>query len=258
MLAVFSLRLGIGLLLSLLLLAPDTGRATAGQPDRVGFGFYRTHFLTALGFTCLAVFFVWDSAPAGLIALLIIAAVLAVAGSVVWALEGAPAGRVLVVLTPALLAAALVWVESLHSAPVSLANRLIGDATSAALLGTSLTAMLLGHSYLISPTMSIRPLNRMLAAIAATIVIRAAADGYAFVRWTSEHSLASLKGDAVLWLPVRAAVGLLAPLGLDWMAGQSARIRSTQSATGILYVVVIFCFLGELTALLLRDSALTL
>ena len=34
-------------------------------------------------------------------------------------------------------------------------------------------------------------------------------------------------------------------------------IRSTQSATGILYVVVIFCFLGELTGQLLRSDRLT-
>src|SRR5439155_1443881 len=40
-------------------------------------------------------------------------------------------------------------------------------------------------------------------------------------------------------------------LALAWMAWQAARIRSTQSVTGILYVVVIFCFLGELTNQLL-------
>jgi hypothetical protein len=256
MLAVFSLRLAIGLLACLLLLAPDTGRATAGQPHRVGFGFYRTHFLTTLAFTCVALFMVHDTAPLGLIALLVVAILLAVIASVVWALEGAPGGRVLVVLTPAVLAAALVWLEASSEKP--LAERLVGDATSAAVVGSALTAMLLGHSYLISPTMSIRPLNRLLAALAVAIVVRAGVDGFAFVRWTSEHSLANLKGDALLWLPVRAVVGFLAPLVLDWMAWQSARIRSTQSATGILYVVVIFCFLGELIALLLRDSGLTL
>jgi hypothetical protein len=255
MLAVFSLRLAIGLLASLLLLTPDTGRATAGQPHRVGFGFYRTHFLTALAFTCVALFFVHDTAPLGLSALLVVAVVLAVAGSVVWALEGAAGGRALVVLTPAVLAAALVWLEVNSGGP--LVERLVGDATSAAVLGTALTAMLLGHSYLIAPTMSIRPLNRLLVAIAVAIVVRATADGFAFVRWTGEHSLANLTGDALLWLPVRGVVGFLAPLGLDWMAWQAARIRSTQSATGILYVVVIFCFLGELIALLLRDSGLT-
>jgi hypothetical protein len=51
---------------------------------------------------------------------------------------------------------------------------------------------------------------------------------------------------------------LLLPLVLGWMAWQTTRIRSTQSSTGILYVVVIFCFLGELTSLLLRDRGVTL
>jgi hypothetical protein len=38
------------------------------------------------------------------------------------------------------------------------------------------------------------------------------------------------------------------------MAWETARIRSTQSATGILYVVVILVFLGELTSLLLVEK----
>jgi hypothetical protein len=39
------------------------------------------------------------------------------------------------------------------------------------------------------------------------------------------------------------------------MAWRCARIRSTQSATGILYVVVILCYIGELTAQLLSTQA---
>ena len=59
-------------------------------------------------------------------------------------------------------------------------------------------------------------------------------------------------GDILLWLPVRWGLGFLGPLILGWMAWRCARIRSTQSATGILYVVVILCFIGELTAQLLQ------
>jgi hypothetical protein len=41
------------------------------------------------------------------------------------------------------------------------------------------------------------------------------------------------------------------------MAWQTAKIRSTQSATGILYVVVILTFLGELVGqVLLRNDLL--
>jgi hypothetical protein len=260
MLVVFCLRLAVGLLGCLLLLSPDLGSDPAGasRSARVGFRFYRTHFLTALGLACVAGLFLRATAPAGLLALVIAGMVLALAGSVVWALEGAPAGRTLVVLTAGTLAATLVWQEARADGEAPLASRLVGDLTSAALLGSVLTAMLLGHSYLISPSLSIRPLLRLLAALAVAVAVRAAADGYALSRWTAVHSFANLNADETLWLPVRWLVGLAAPLGLDWMAWQAARIRSTQSATGILYVAVIFCFLGELTGLLLRGEGIPL
>ena len=54
-------------------------------------------------------------------------------------------------------------------------------------------------------------------------------------------------GDLWLWLPVRWLVGFAGPLLLGWMAWRCAGIRSTQSATGILYVVVVLVFIGELT-----------
>jgi hypothetical protein len=135
---------------------------------------------------------------------------------------------------------------------------LLGDLTSAALLGSALTAMLLGHSYLIAPTMSLTPLMRLLAALAMAVVARLGVDAYALACWTATHSSVNLNSDAVFWLPLRWLLGFLAPLGLTWMAWQTARIRSTQSATGILYIVVIFCFLGELTSQLLRGTGMTL
>jgi hypothetical protein len=58
----------------------------------------------------------------------------------------------------------------------------------------------------------------------------------------------------VLWLPLRWGLGFVGPLVLAWMAWRTVRIRSTQSATGILYVAVIFCFLGELTGQLLWSN----
>jgi hypothetical protein len=68
-----------------------------------------------------------------------------------------------------------------------------------------------------------------------------------------------LNGEVGLWLPVRWLVGVVAPLGFGWMAYASAKIRSTQSATGILYVVVVCGFLGELLSLLLtRQTGLPL
>jgi hypothetical protein len=174
-----------------------------------------------------------------------------------WSLEGAPGGRLLIVLTPLALAGGLAWLETGGVAGWPLASALLGDLTSAALLGSALTAMLMGHSYLIAPTLSLRPLLRLLLALALALAARAAADGAALWFWTARHSFAKLGNDVLLWLPLRWGVGLVAPLVLVWMAWQSARIRSTQSATGILYVAVLFCFVGELTGLLLRETGVT-
>jgi hypothetical protein len=102
--------------------------------------------------------------------------------------------------------------------------------------------------------MSIAPLQRLLAGLFVALVFGMVLAAIGLWSWTAEHSLLNLEEAVVLWLPLRWGLGFVAPLVLCVMAWQTARIRSTQSATGILYVVVIFCFLGELTGQLLRES----
>jgi hypothetical protein len=113
--------------------------------------------------------------------------------------------------------------------------------------------MLIGHSYLIAPAMSLTPLRRLLGGLFVALFLRMGVAALGLSSWTAEHSLVNLTGETMMWLPVRWLVGLAIPLILAWMTWQAARIRSTQSATGILYVVVIMCFLGELTNQLLFD-----
>ena len=137
-------------------------------------------------------------------------------------------------------------------------SNLLGGLTSAFLLGAAMSAMLMGHNYLVAPAMSLTPLFRLLAALAVALALRAVADGVALADWAQAHSFDTLKVDAMLWLPVRWLVGIAGPAAMCWMAWQTARIRSTQSATGILYVAVILCFLGELTGMLLRPLGVVL
>jgi hypothetical protein len=245
MLVLFCLRLAVGLLACLLLLTPA----------QINPRFYRTHFLIVLALAVVSAVLVHDSG-AGLLAAHGGAAVLALAGFFCWSLEGAPLGRTLIVATTAVLATALVLVEMASPAKEGLAWRLAADATSAALLGSATTAMLMGHMYLIAPGMTMSPLRRLLLALLGAILARLALAGLALALWSSTggHSLFTLEGETVLWLPVRWGLGFVAPLVLGVMAWQTARIRSTQSATGILYVVVIFCFLGELTGQLLQST----
>jgi hypothetical protein len=113
------------------------------------------------------------------------------------------------------------------------------------LLGTATTAMLMGHSYLIAPNMTLAPLLRLLMAFFAALLLRGVIAAIDLSSWADGHSLTALD-EVTLLLPVRWGVGFVGPLVLGIMAWQTARIRSTQSATGILYVLVILTFLGEL------------
>ena len=102
--------------------------------------------------------------------------------------------------------------------------------------------------------MTTAPLLRLLAAIGVSVFLRIGLAGLGLWGWTSSPSASNLETELLLWLPVRWGLGLIAPLVLGWMAWETARIRSTQSATGILYVVVILCYLGELTSQLLVEK----
>jgi hypothetical protein len=248
MLAIFCLRLACGLVGALLLLAPA----------QVNPRFFRTHFLTALGVTAVATVFLREVADSALWVALGSVLLLTFLGSVVWHVDGAPGGRVLIGLSLPFLAAALILAGDQTRGKVD-PWLVADDLTSAALLGTATTAMLMGHSYLIAPAMSLTPLIRLLAALAASILLRIALAIGGLWLWTAGPGTGTLEGEAMLWLLVRWTLGFVCPLALGWMAWETARIRSTQSATGILYVVVIFCFLGELTGqLLLNKTGFTL
>jgi hypothetical protein len=248
MLGTFCLRLACGLACSLLVLSPK----------QVNQRFYRVHFLTVLGLLALGGVARGFADPALLTAL-----ACAFFGSLIWSLDEAPGGRLLMGLVA--LATVVVLALQTHALPpegiesVGLGWRLADDLTSALLLGAAMTAMLMGHSYLIAPAMSLTPLFRLLALLLMATVLRMALAGAGLWSWTAGHSLGNLEDETVLWLPLRWGLGFAAPLALSWMAWQTTRIRSTQSATGILYVVVIFCFLGELTSqLLVRNTGFIL
>jgi hypothetical protein len=242
MAATFCLRLACGVILVLPILP------TAIVPPR----FFRVQFLVALGLLAVAAVFLYDAAGVVFWSAWGAAALGCIAGSIVWHLDKAPGGRLVIWLTPpALLACLVLGGLAVHPAEAA-AWRSADDLTSMAVLGTATTAMLMGHSYLISPAMSIAPLKRLLLALGAALVVRIGLACAALWLWKAHAGLP--EGELLVWLPARWVLGLLGPLALGWMAWETARIRSTQSATGILYVVVIVCYLGELTSQLLLEK----
>ncbi len=245
MLVIFALRLACGLIGSMLLLSPKL----------VNPRFYRTHFLTVLGLTVAAAVFLHGAGDIGLWLAVGGTLLLAFLGSFAWSLEGAPAGRGFIVGTTLSSAIALCLASQTSAPTEELGWLLAGDLSSAALLGTATSAMLMGHSYLIAPSMSLTPLLRLLGAFFAALGLRALLAGVGLWSWSGQHSLTAAD-EISLFVFVRWGIGLVGPLVLGIMAWQTARIRSTQSATGILYVVVILTFLGELISLVLLHNDL--
>ena len=135
------------------------------------------------------------------------------------------------------------------AAAVSLAGAL--------LLGAVAATMILGHWYLVDTALSIRPLATGAAVFLAASWLRVAvvsaglvASGYGALRLTSPADL--IYSTTALFFSFRVITGLVAPVALAFLIRQTVRIRSTQSATGLLYVALILVLFGELTAIFLE------
>ena len=127
--------------------------------------------------------------------------------------------------------------------------------SSAALLGGSCTAMILGHWYLVLPSMDVSLLQRIvkfhIASTALRIVVVGAVIAVALDTWQApsgagfDRYALSIEG-VFLWQ--RVLFGLLGPAVLSYLTWETAKIRSTQSATGILYVDFFTVIVGEVLA----------
>ena len=122
-------------------------------------------------------------------------------------------------------------------------------ATSGALLGSALVAMILGHWYLQNAALSFGILARLAKFFLGATVAKAAVSGLYLApeagRWWP-RLLSDFDGLLVL---TRVGAGLLAPVVFGFMVLSCARAKANQSATGILYVAVIFTLVGELISI---------
>jgi hypothetical protein len=128
-------------------------------------------------------------------------------------------------------------------------GRLLACPTSAAAIGMALVAMLLGHSYLSSANLSFDLLIDACRLLIGALSIRGAvAVGFFLPEADVLSSWVSSDVVLVLLVGVRFAVGIACAIVLAWMALSCSKIRSNQSATGILYVALGFVVMGELVA----------
>lgn len=216
--------------------------------------FFRTICLVLLGAFVAGALTAMGAVPTGVLVAIVIGAVLSYLASAFWGL-GLP--RVAVPLTASILgvSAGLILWESLAGRPLTFLNgfNAASRLSSAGLLGATLAAMLLGHHYLTAPAMSIDPLKRYVAAMAWTLPPRTllAAIGLFLIY----QSGSSRDAASPMFLGMRWGMGVLGPAVATYLSWQTVRIRSTQSATGILYIGITLVLFGELAGLILGRSA---
>jgi hypothetical protein len=174
-------------------------------------------------------------------------------------------GRMLASIRPALLWTAIIGgllaismqaLEISANAPGLTAVLTVASfLTSAALLGGACGAMVLGHWYLVVPSLNVAHLQSIVKLHIVSMVLRAvvvvAAVGVASGTWqpgqgpTFERYILS-SGGIFFWQ--RVLFGLVGPAVLAYMTWQTAKIQATQSATGILYVDFFTVIVGEVLA----------
>ncbi len=107
--------------------------------------------------------------------------------------------------------------------------------------GGVFAAMVLGHWYLVTPKLPEAPLvllsRLLLWVLVAQVVLFAAWLGLG-AGPGAKPGFAGLFGPTALFVWLRLIVGLVFPLVVSWAAVQTARTRSMESATGLLYINV--------------------
>jgi len=177
----------------------------------------------------------------------------------------ATVGRTLASIRPAIVAVAVgggLIATVLQAVAVS-AGRALGFEvltiasflSSAAILGGACTAMVLGHWYLVIPSLDVSHLQSIVKVHIASMVVRVAVVGavvlFAIATWqpgtgpSFRHYITSVDG---IFFWQRVLFGLAGPAVLSYLTWETAKIRSTQSATGILYVDFFTVVVGEVLA----------
>lgn len=126
----------------------------------------------------------------------------------------------------------------------------------AAASGGVVAAMILGHWYLVTPRISEAPLILAIRALGLVVAVQLVL----FATWTAlgigpYSPFAVLAGSEAVVVWLRLLVSLVFPLVLTVMALRTARTRSMESATGLLYIDTAAILAGTIVAAALLFGA---
>ncbi len=230
-------------------------------------GFYRFNLGVSCFILSLGLFALLFAAPggaagarsAGLLPLRgaapAVAAVVWLAGllAVTWSQWERPRPRLGLVTLPSLVGLAVTAAAVTERTPpgaapaAAAAVTLLGGLT----LGMALYTMVLGHWYLNVARLPIAILARAVSVYGVLLALRLVWDGVAFATQEVPYQglplplyafVATLDG---FLLAVAVFFGTLFPLAAIWLVQRTLHAKSTQAATGILYVVVVAAIIGD-------------
>jgi hypothetical protein len=128
---------------------------------------------------------------------------------------------------------------------------LVQLAVVSAAIGGVFAAMILGHWYLVTPKLPEAPLILLARVLLAVVAVQVVL----FWAWIATGAgpadvapFSSLVGPWALFVWLRLIVGLIFPLVVCWASVQTARTRSMESATGLLYINVGSIAVGTILA----------
>ena len=242
----FLAHLGVGIAFTLLLVSKEAGVK-----------FFRFNAGIAALLITGALAFRPDGSPAITPASVLALEVAVVALAIYWVIAGRAWGRFRPYLAMVASAAGVVaaMLHGLGAATVSgSALTVLTNLTSIGLLGGACTAMVLGHWYLVLPSMEVKHLQTAVGfhilTLVARVVVVAVVLGLAWSQPTLSGRLFSryiVSLDGVFFWQ-RMLFGLAGPIVLSYLTWETAKIRATQSATGILYVDFFTVVVGEVLA----------
>jgi hypothetical protein len=111
------------------------------------------------------------------------------------------------------------------------------------LLGSVLSAMLLGHWYLVVKDLPVEPLKTLTVLFFVALAARLVATVAAFALDPAGGSAVAHR--SFLFVLIYGLFSLGTPMAMSWMVWGTVKIRSTQAATGILYGITVFILMGE-------------
>ncbi len=131
-------------------------------------------------------------------------------------------------------------------------EQIIWAISSASLLGIVTYAMVLGHWYLVVPKLSERPLLISTIILWVILLMKIVWTSVEVTKNADYFTLETTKGAGysfnIILLTMRAAWGYLVVGIMSWFSWRLIRMRSIQSATGMLYAMTFFVLVGELMA----------